>query len=551
METVPRYCVWILAIQPWFGYRQRMTEQTADTTAAKPNDLQSKPLMERIVSLAKRRGFIFQASEIYGGMNGVHDYGPLGAQLKKNFKDLWWRDMVEVPPDGPDGRSLSMLGLDSAILQKREVWDAVGHTANFNDMMVDDRETKQRYRADHIVTVPMQVERNGATVTVGLIAALSGDEAKEQLQKKAKKLLGKTGGGKLVDLDFSQLQNYMELPEGDRTSVIAPDADAPNTLTEPRAFNLMFDTYVGALRSEENKTFLRPETCQGIFTNFKNVLDTARVRPPFGIAQIGKAFRNEVTPRNFIFRTREFEQMELEFFCPPEDSLMWFEFWVAQRVAWWAGLGIKGDNLYQNVISAEDRAFYSQGTTDLEYRFPFSAPGHDELEGIAHRGDFDLTKHEQGARAKLDYFDQEAGRRYIPHVIEPSCGVERGVLALLCEGYRVDESRASPEWLMLDPRLAPVKIGIFPLVNKDGMPELAEKILGTLRRDYVCQYDAKQSIGKRYARMDECGTPYCVTVDGETAGSNTVTVRNRDTAQQERVDIGQLSGYFAGKLAAK
>ncbi len=537
-------------------------KETAKASAAPTNDLQSKPLMERIVSLAKRRGFIFQASEIYGGMNGVHDYGPLGAQLKKNFKNLWWRDMVEVPPEGPDGKPLSILGLDSAILQKRDVWDAVGHTTNFNDMMVDDRETKQRYRADHLIchSFTMLSTKDASAQYTFYISAVQGEDAESRAKKTYKTaynyLRNKFAEFKIenpFDVGSGFLHNgvnYLQLSDEQRKSVFAPDAKEPDTLTEPRAFNLMFETYVGAMQSEDSKTFLRPETCQGIFTNFKNVLDSSRVKPPFGIAQIGKAFRNEVTPRNFIFRTREFEQMELEFFCAPEESLMWFEFWVAQRVAWWAKLGIKGDNLYQNVISAEDRAFYSQGTTDLEYRFPFSAPGHDELEGIAHRGDFDLSKHNEHSNTKQDYFDQEANKRYVPHVIEPSCGVERGVLALLCEGYQVDESRASPEWLKLDPRLAPVKLGIFPLVNKDGMPEIAEKILGNLRRDYTCQFDAKQSIGKRYARMDECGTPYCITVDGETSAGNSVTLRDRNTAQQERVDIGQLPSYLAEKFKA-
>lgn len=502
--------------------------------------LNDKPVMERLVSLCKRRGFIFQASEIYGGLNGVYDYGPLGAQLKKNFRDLWWRDMVEVPPLGPDGQPLSILGLDSAILQLRTVWDAVGHTANFNDMLVDDRETKQRYRADHLVCVPVI---NDAGI-IAYLADLEGDDLDARVEKKFKKLASKVGGR----LDFAAKRTLLEVEEGERSKIYAPDAKEPGTLTEPRAFNLMFETYVGALKSEENKTFLRPETCQGIFTNFKNVLDTARVKPPFGIAQIGKAFRNEVTPRNFIFRSREFEQMELEFFCPPEESLKWFEFWVETRHKWWQGIGIKSDNLYKHVISAEDRAFYSQGTVDLEYRFPFTAPGFGELEGVAHRGDYDLTKHQDASKEKLAYFDQESGQRYIPHVIEPSAGVDRGVLTLLCEGYQYDESRASPEWLKLDPRLAPVKLGIFPLVNKDGMPEIAEKLHNDLRGSYTCQYDAKQSIGKRYARMDECGTPFCITVDGETSTGQTVTIRDRDTATQERVAMDKVKAYLAEKM---
>lgn len=511
--------------------------------------LDDKPLMERIVSLCKRRGFIYQASEIYGGLNGVYDYGPLGSQFKRNLADRWWKDMVECPPDGPDGKALNIVGVDSAILQLRQVWDAVGHTKNFNDMMVDCRESKLRYRADHIVTVPMLVERQGQAILVGLVSAMDGEEARDVIAKKAKKLLGKTGGGKLLDFDFSQMKNYLELDSAARTTVIGPDVDAPGTLTEPRAFNLMFDTYIGVFRDEDTRTFLRPETCQGIFTNFKNVLDTSRVKVPFGIAQIGKAFRNEVTPRNYIFRTREFEQMELEFFVHPDEARMWFEYWVDARVKWWEGLGLTSSKLYKHEIPASERAFYSQGTFDIEYQFPFSGEGFGELEGVAHRADYDLLKHQEAARVKMDYFEPENNLRFVPHVIEPAAGLTRGVLALLCEGYRVDESRASPEWLQLDARLAPVKAGIFPLVNKDGMPEMAEKIYADLRRKFVCQFDAKQSIGKRYARMDECGTPFCITVDGDSAANNDVTVRNRDTATQERVNVDRLTGYLAEKLA--
>lgn len=514
-----------------------MSEPVQSTAKIVTPSLNDKPVMERIVSLAKRRGFIFQASEIYGGLNGVYDYGPLGAQLKKNFKDRWWRDMVEVPPIGPDGQPLSIVGLDSAILQAREVWDAVGHTVNFNDQLTDDKETKQRYRADHLICVPV----SQAGQVVAYLSDLDGEDYDDRIAKRKAKLR--------LQGELGTKRTFLEVDAAERSKVYAPDAKEPGTLTEPRAFNLMFETYVGALKSEENKTFLRPETCQGIFTNFKNVLDTARVKPPFGIAQIGKAFRNEVTPRNFTFRSREFEQMELEFFCAPEDSLKWFEFWVDYRHRWWQGLGVTGQNLYKHVISAEDRAFYSQGTVDLEYKFPFKSGGFDELEGIAHRGDYDLTKHAAATRDKLDYFDQEQNKRYVPHVIEPSAGVDRGVLALLCEGYQVDETRASPEWLKIDPRLAPVKLGIFPLVNKDGMPEIAEKLHADLRGSYTCQYDAKQSIGKRYARMDECGTPFCVTVDGESASGHTVTIRDRDTATQERVAIDKVKAYLAEKLA--
>lgn len=519
-------------------------EPAANSQAAQaPQTSQSK--LAALVSLAKRRGFIFQASEIYGGMNGVYDYGPLGAQFKKNLKDSWWRDMVESPPLGIDGKPVQIVGLDSAILQLRKVWDVVGHTANFNDQMVDCRESKNRYRADHIQC--FFIKNKDGSPAAELIAVMDGDGVLDDAKKRFQKLRNKFPAWGELSLDNSR-DLLTARKEGFAETIIGPEASAPGTLTEPRAFNLMFQTYVGAIQSDDSKTFLRPETCQGIFTNFKNVLDTSRVKVPFGIAQIGKAFRNEVTPRNYTFRTREFEQMELEFFCNPEESLKWFDFWVAQRYEWWQGYGLKKSSLFQHVIPAEERAFYSQGTVDLEYQFPFTAPGFGELEGVAHRGDFDLSRHQEGSKTKLNYFDAETSQNFIPHVIEPSAGADRGCLALLCDAYQYDESRPSPEWLKLDPRLAPVKLGVFPLVNKDGVPEVAEKIYNDLRKSYICQYDAKQSIGKRYARMDECGTPLCVTVDHDSLNDQKVTVRDRNTAQQERVAIDQLGTYVAGKL---
>ncbi|MGE3769744.1 MAG: glycine--tRNA ligase [Bdellovibrionales bacterium] len=517
------------------------------TEAAKSNEprLEDKPLMERLVALCKRRGFIFQASEIYGGINGFWDFGPLGTELKNNLRDQWWRDTVLCPPDGPDGKPLDIVGIDSAIIQHPRVWEASGHTKNFTDQMADCRETKLRYRADHIICFPI-IGADGSPTGV-LISAMDGDTVKEDAAKRFKKVKGKFPAWK--DIDTSTGRDYGALfKEGIGAQVIGPDASAPGTLTEPRSFNLLFESFVGVLRNDDSKVYLRGETCQGIFTNFKNVLDTSRVKVPFGIAQIGKAFRNEVTPRNFIFRSREFEQMELEFFVPPEDARKWFDFWVAERVRWWESVGLKSDKLYKHEIPAEERAFYSQGTFDIEYQFPFTAPGFGELEGVAHRGDYDLVQHQTYSKQKLEYFDAENNKRYMPHIIEPAAGLTRGVLALLCEGYQVDESRASPEWLKIDPRLAPVKLGIFPLVNKDGMPEFAEKIHKELRRDYTCQYDAKQSIGKRYARMDECGTPFCITVDGDSLSGNTVTVRNRDTATQDKVDASQLKTYLAEKF---
>ncbi|MEJ0062579.1 MAG: glycine--tRNA ligase [Alphaproteobacteria bacterium] len=505
-------------------------------------------VMSRLVSLCKRRGFVFQASEIYGGINGFWDFGPLGVQLKNNLRDAWWRAMVECPPIGPDGKPLSIVGLDSAIIQHPKTWVASGHVGGFADLMVDCRETKQRYRADHVICLEIFYEKADQKKTTGFLSALDGDEAEAALTKKAKKLIQKSGGGDLVPFDMKAAVPFTSLSSEQRASLIGPDAETPGTLTEPRAFNMMFESHAGVFQNEDSKVYLRPETAQGIFLDYKAILDSSRVRVPFGVAQIGKAFRNEITPRNFFFRSREFEQMEMEFFCPPEDGMMWYEFWVAERMRWWQEQGVGKDNLYRHIIPENELAFYSKGTSDIEYRYPFTAPGFGELEGVAYRTDYDLKQHQEHSKTNLEYFDQEANRRYMPHVVEPAAGLTRGVLALLCEAYQYDESRASPEWLKLKPSLAPLKVGVFPLVNKDGMPEVAEKIYMELRRKFTAQFDAKQTIGKRYARMDEAGTPFCLTVDGDTLTGGAVTVRDRDTAQQERVDMTRLAEYIGGKL---
>jgi glycyl-tRNA synthetase len=507
-------------------------------------------LMNRLVSLSKRRGFVFPASEIYGGLNGFWDFGPLGSQLKNNLRDAWWRSMVECPPMGPDNEPLSIVGVDTTIIQHPRTWEASGHVAGFADLMVDCRETKLRYRADHIACIEVQYEKAGAQKSLGLLSALEGDEAEGNIKKKAKKLIQKSGGGELLPFDMTKATPFTNLSPEQRANVIGPDAETPGTLTEPRAFNLMFHSYVGVFQNDESKVYLRPETAQGIFLQYKNILDTSRVRPPFGVAQVGRSFRNEVTPRNFIFRTREFEQMEMEFFVPPEDGMKWYEFWVAQRLRWWEEQGVSKENLFRHEIAAEDRSFYSAATSDIEYKYPFTAPGYGELEGVAYRTNYDLTQHQKFSKVNLEYIDQEAKRRYTPHVIEPASGLTRGVLVLLCEAYRYDESRASPEWLKLKPSLAPIKAGIFPLVNKDNMPEVAEKLYLDLRQKFTCQYDAKQSIGKRYARMDEAGTPFCITIDGDTLKDQNVTIRDRDTAQQERVSLDKVKEYLSAKLSA-
>ena len=519
--------------------------------AKAPANTQNAPVtatqkMANIVSLAKRRAFVFPASEIYGGLNGFWDFGPLGVQLKNNIRDTWWRDMVECPPIGPDGKLVSIVGLDSAIIQNPQTWVASGHVGGFADLMTDCRESKNRYRADHLMCFPARNAKSGQQIW---LAVMDGEDAAEKAGEKAKKLERKTK--EKLDLgSLSEAKPFTVLDSAARGATMGPDVDVVGTLTEPRAFNLMFNTYVGVFQSEDSKAYLRPETAQGIFLNYKNVLDTSRVRVPFGIAQIGKAFRNEVTPRNFIFRTREFEQMEMEFFCPPDDAKKWYEFWVTTRLKWWnERIGLAAEKLQRREHDKDELAHYSTSCADVEYKYPFTEPKFGELEGIAHRGCFDLTQHQSHSKTNMEYFDQEGGgARYLPHVIEPASGLTRGVLAVLCDAYQYDESRASPEWLKIKPALAPIKAGVFPLVNKDGMPEMAEKLYLDLRQSMTCQFDAKQSIGKRYARMDEAGTPFCLTVDGDSLKDQTVTVRHRDTAQQERVAAANVKAYIQEKL---
>jgi len=531
--------------------------------------------MEELVALCKRRGFVYPASEIYGGINGFWDYGPLGTQLKNNIRDWWWKNLVECPPIGPDGEPVQIVGLDSAIIQNPKTWEASGHVGGFNDPMVDCTETKKRYRADHlyvylitsadpqfgvstIISEELQAEAFGRDLSEpekrATVRNTLGSAARKQLDR-----LGK-------DLAFSYtLKRGDRLTSEERAVTIGPDASKPGTLTEAREFNLMFETYVGAIRNEDAKAYLRPETAQGIFLNYKNVLDTMRVKVPFGVAQVGKAFRNEVTPRNYIFRSREFEQMEMEWFCAPDEAAKWYEFWKHKRMEWWLSLGINPDNLRYRDHDDDELAHYSKMCVDVEYKYPFTAPGFGELEGVAHRGCFDLTQHQEHSGTRMEYFDQarqlaakEAGKskeeidavsKYIPNVIEPASGLTRAVLVLLCEAFTpTPDRKGSKSILSFKPRFAPVKAGIFPLVNKDGMPEVAQKLYMSLREKFTCEYDAKQSIGKRYARMDEIGTPTCITIDGDTLSGGTVTVRDRDTLAQERVHLDQVERYLREKM---
>lgn len=505
---------------------------------AKPLQEENTPSFEMkdLVSLCKRRGFVFPASDIYGGINGFWDYGPLGTELKNNIRDSWWKAMVLCPPVGPDGTPVDIVGIDSAIIQNPRAWEASGHVGGFNDPMVDCKESKKRYRADHVrVLVPHDGQ--------GPWLAFDKDTESDEIDAKLKKV---ARGRPQSDYSKKMLD---KIPFAEFAKIIGPDVKSPGTLTEPRQFNMMFHTFVGATAGDENKVYLRPETCGGIFLNFKNIVDSSRVKMPFGVAQVGKAFRNEVTPRNFIFRSREFEQMEMEWFCHEDEVSKWFEFWVEQRKSWWDSVGMDLSKLHYLEVGDADRAHYSQRTIDIEYQFPFCAPDFDELEGIAHRGNYDLTKHQEYSGTKLGYLDpQRDNERYLPHVIEPAMGLTRAVLALLSEAYTIDPNRPSGAYMNFKPHIAPKKAAILPLVAKDDMPEIATKLYMELREHYAVDLDIKQNIGKRYARQDEIGTPFCFTIDSDTASDNAVTVRERNTMAQERVALDNVLEYINKKI---
>ena len=441
--------------------------------------------MEEIVALCKRRGFVFPSSEIYGGVGSTYDYGHYGVLLKNNVKAEWWRAMLQDRED--------IVALDSAIIQNPKVWEASGHLEGFTDPLVQCLgKCKKRWREDH-------------------------------------------------------LREAVEAEGGD------PDAElrcpeCGGELSEPRQFNLMFETHVGPVAGEGSEVYLRPETAQGIFINFKNVLGFARKKPPFGIAQIGKSFRNEITPGNFIFRTREFEQMEMEFFVPPADAEKWHKVWMEERERWYSELGLRPDHLRVRAHGADELSHYSSATSDIEYLFPI---GWSELEGIANRGDFDLTQHAKFSREKLEYFDQQTKERYVPHVIEPAAGADRATLAFLVDSYEVEEVEGRQRTVLrLHPKLAPVKVAVLPLVSKEGMPEKAREIYQDLRRRLPAEFDEGGSIGKRYRRQDEIGTPWGITVDHQTMDDDTVTLRDRDSLEQSRVPIEGLGEELVQRLEA-
>ncbi|MHB8897434.1 MAG: glycine--tRNA ligase [Thermoguttaceae bacterium] len=545
--------------------------------------------MDQLVALCKRRGFLFQSSEIYGGIQGFWDYGPLGVELKRNVREAWWRDMVlghneQVQPAGAPS-NYEMTGLDCSIIMHPQVWKCSGHYDLFHDYMVDCRETKGRYRYDQVVGRWVELPPAGSADESAaparrafVTSSMSGTEAEADIEHRALKFFGLRAKDKERLSWQSGLINLASVPLSELPRALAPEAKQQGTFTEPREFNLMFKTIVGALGGEDDAAFLRPETAQGIFVNFKNVCDSTRVRIPFGIAQIGKSFRNEITPRNFTFRSREFEQMEIEFFCKPDSSPQWYRYWRDRRFQWYQDLGLAGERLRLRDHDPEELSHYSTGTADIEYAFPFLRPGEfGELEGIAHRGDFDLRSHmegkldpntrpleverdekgqprHRGSGKDLSYFDDLSKERFTPHVIEPSAGADRATLAFLCEAYHEDEQpdeNGKPQKrvvMKFHPRLAPVKVAVFPLVKKDGMPEVAQEIYGQLKPHFNAFYDEKGAVGRRYRRQDEVGTPYCITVDGQTLEDGTVTIRDRDSLEQVRVRKEECAAVVRERL---
>jgi glycyl-tRNA synthetase len=486
--------------------------------------------LDDIVSLCKRRGFIFQSSEIYGGLASCYDYGPLGVELKNNIKKAWWKSVVQMRDD--------VVGIDCSILMHPLVWKASGHADHFADLIAECKKCNTRTRVDHLKDKQSE-ETEEHTEHIAIEAAEAAAATQDMKRK------------------------------------VCPACGTVGNFTQPMPFKLMFETHMGANVEDSLTLYLRPETAQGIFANFRNVLDTTRVKIPFGIAQIGKSFRNEVTTKAFIFRTREFEQAELEFFCAPGTDEQWFEHWKEQRFNWYLNLGIKKENLRFREHEKDELAHYAKGCVDVEYKFPFGSGDWQELEGIANRTDYDLRQHQRGMRTlndwfenkgdlskinlkeesedylkgPLSYFDDEKKMRFIPYVIEPSAGMDRSTLAFLVDAYDEEEVRGETRNLLrFSPAIAPIKAAIFPLVNKDGMPEIARKIYDDLKGYFKCAYDTKGAVGRRYRRQDEAGTPYCLTVDGQTTQDGTVTIRERDSMNQIRVATDQLKTYIREKL---
>jgi len=506
-----------------------MTATNTDTDAKKALT------METLVAFCRRKGYIFQASEIYGGLNGFFDYGPLGVELKNNIKANWWKTFVHDRDD--------MVGLDSAIIQNPKLWEASGHTTGFNDPMVDCKESKQRYRADHLLWSEVVV----AGESLGYISLITDEQDQERAEAMADKL--KRKAGKQGQLEPIVLKPFTDATAEQIELIPSPATGKPGSLTAARQFNMMFKTFVGALEGASAEAYLRPETAGGIFTNFKNVVDTNRVKLPFGIAQIGKAFRNEITPRNFIYRSREFEQMEIEYFVD-ETEEAWKEshaMWVKACRDWYVGVGVDADKISEYVYPSDDLAHYAKACTDLFFDYPF---GKQELMGIAARGNFDLSAHSKATGKPLEIFDEATKRKVMPHVVEPSFGLDRAVLVVLLSAYDEDEIGGEKRVVLrLKPNVAPYKAAVLPLVkNKPELVEKAEDIYAKLRKRFRVDYDHTGAIGKRYRRQDEIGTPYCITVDFDSLETGEVTVRDRDTTAQEKVKIDDLASWLDAKV---
>ena len=478
-------------------------------------------IIDILTSLSKRRGFVFQSSEIYGGLASTWDYGPLGVELKRNIKNLWWQSIV--------ASNENVVGMDAAILMHPKVWEASGHVENFHDPLIDNKETKKRYRVDHLLEDQSEdvIENLGSKFDLNLKTYETQDECFQSI---------------IVNLmEASDSGHIMK-----ECGVIDPFNKNIGDWTDLRQFNLMFKTHMGPVQESGAEIYMRPETAQGIFVNYLNVQSTARQKLPFGIAQIGKAFRNEITTGNFIFRTREFEQMEMEFFCHQDDTKKWLKHWSEERLNWFKSLGINDDKLRLRAHGDDELAHYSSACFDVEYQFDF---GWSELEGIADRGTYDLDQHMKHSGKKLTYFDTVNNVHFVPAVVETSAGVDRALLTVLADAYTEEEINDEKRVLLkLSPKLAPTTVAIFPLMNKGGMPEIAQKLTNDLRKNYSSFYDSGGSIGKRYRRQDEAGTPFGITVDHDTLDDNTVTLRDRDTMEQVRVNIDQVTDAISDKI---
>tara|TARA_Y100001970_G_scaffold103405_1_gene129746 strand:- start:4252 stop:5706 length:1455 start_codon:yes stop_codon:yes gene_type:complete len=478
-------------------------------------------ILEILTSLSKQRGFIFQSSEIYGGLASTWDYGPLGVELKRNIKNLWWHDMITSRNN--------VVGMDASILMHPKVWEASGHVENFHDPLIDNKISKKRYRLDHLL------EEQSDEVIDNLINHFSLDKAadsEETIQSIVSKLLTNEEDSGAIMI---------------ACQVVDPHTKETGDWTNARQFNLMFKTHLGPVSDSSSIAYLRPETAQGIFVNYSNVQSTSRQKLPFGIAQIGKAFRNEITTGNFIFRTREFEQMEMEFFCHPDKTNEWLDYWKEERLSWFQSLGINPDKLRLRAHGEDELAHYSSACYDIEYKFDF---GWSELEGIADRGTYDLDQHMKSSNKKLTYFDQQNNTHFVPAVVESSAGVDRAMLTVLADAFNQEEVNGENRTVMkLSPKIAPIKVAVFPLMNKLNMPELAEKIVEDLRLNQIASfYDSGGSIGKRYRRQDEAGTPFGITIDHDTLEDNTVTLRDRDSMKQERISVDKIINILKKQL---